>query len=126
MSTPLNLTNNMVQNMVMKQVNIYAAKTRLSELLDAVERGEQVVICRRNQPVAELRPIRHGTSAPRPIGTARGQLQVPAAFFDPLPDPLVDDFYSGAQLPHRGASLVAERPPGTRLRRPRRKRRPRT
>ena len=110
----------------MKKVNIYEAKTRLSELLDAVGRGEQVVICRRNQPVAELLPVRHGASAPRPIGTARGQVQVPAAFFDPLPDALVDDFYAGAQLSRGGASRVAERPPATRIRGSRRTRRPRS
>jgi prevent-host-death family protein len=115
----------MVHNMTMKQVNIYEAKTRLSELLDAVEAGELVLICRRNQPVAELRPIKPRKAAPRPIGAAHGALQVPAAFFEPLPEALVDDFYAGARLPRGGVSLVAERPPATRLRGAPRKRRPR-
>ncbi|MFM9882665.1 MAG: type II toxin-antitoxin system Phd/YefM family antitoxin [Burkholderiales bacterium] len=38
----------------MKQVAIYDAKTRLSELLAAVEQGEQITITRRGQPVAKL------------------------------------------------------------------------
>jgi prevent-host-death family protein len=38
----------------MKEVALFEAKTRLSELLDAVEQGEQVVITRRGQPVATL------------------------------------------------------------------------
>ena len=38
-------------------VNTHEAKTRLSELLEAVERGERVTICRNGKPVAELRPV---------------------------------------------------------------------
>ena len=38
----------------MKEVALFEAKTRLSELLDAVEQGEQVVITRRGHPVATL------------------------------------------------------------------------
>jgi prevent-host-death family protein len=114
--------------MTMNKVNIYEAKARLSEFIDAVERGERVVICRRNRPVAELRPIAAGRTAPRPIGAARGHVQIPAAFFDPLPNERVDDFYVGVSAPLAGASLVAERVPATRLsamRRTRRQRRPR-
>lgn len=38
----------------MKEVAVYEAKTRLSELLAEVERGEQVTITRRGVPVARL------------------------------------------------------------------------
>jgi len=38
----------------MKEVAVYEAKTRLSELLAAVERGEQFVITRRGAAVARL------------------------------------------------------------------------
>lgn len=38
----------------MKEVAVYEAKTRLSELLAEVERGEQFVITRRGQAVARL------------------------------------------------------------------------
>lgn len=38
----------------MKEVAVYEAKTRLSELLAEVERGEQVTITRRGLPVARL------------------------------------------------------------------------
>jgi prevent-host-death family protein len=37
-------------------VGAYDAKTRLSELLDRVERGEQIVITRHGKPVARLIP----------------------------------------------------------------------
>ncbi len=39
------------------QVNVYEAKTQLSRLLDAAERGEEVVIARAGRPVARLVPI---------------------------------------------------------------------
>lgn len=39
-------------------VNIAEAKAKLSELLERVEQGETVLLCRRNVPVAELRPCR--------------------------------------------------------------------
>jgi len=41
-------------------VGAYAAKTRLSELLDRVERGEQIIITRHGRPVARLVPERQG------------------------------------------------------------------
>ncbi len=41
----------------MRQVNVHEAKTKLSSLLQAVERGEDVVITNRNRPVARLVPF---------------------------------------------------------------------
>ena len=38
----------------MRQVNIHEAKTHFSELIAAVERGEEVMIARRGKPVAKL------------------------------------------------------------------------
>ena len=95
--------------MVMKKVNINEAKAKLSEFVDAVELGERIVICRRNQPVAELvRAVPARTSA-RPVGTAAGALQVPASFFDPLPDDVIDSFYPSEPA---GTSqvMVADKP----------------
>jgi prevent-host-death family protein len=37
-------------------IGAYDAKTRLSELLDRVEKGEQIVITRHGRPVARLIP----------------------------------------------------------------------
>ncbi len=41
----------------MRQVNVHEAKAKPSSLLQAVERGEDVVITNRNRPVARLVPI---------------------------------------------------------------------
>ena len=39
-------------------VNIHAAKTHLSKLLERVEKGETIVIARAGKPVAELVPVK--------------------------------------------------------------------
>lgn len=42
---------------VMTRVNMQDAKTRLSQLVAAAERGERVLLCRNGQPVVELRRL---------------------------------------------------------------------
>jgi prevent-host-death family protein len=97
----------MVNYMTMKMVNIFEAKAQLSDLLDQVAKGEQVVICKRNQPVAELRPVAVPRATPRPLGLAEGTFTVPAAFFEPLPEAELLAFESPAG--EQGAALhVAE------------------
>lgn len=49
----------------MRVVNVYEAKSSLSKLLDAVERGEQIVIVRAGRPVADL--IRHVPRRPEHV-----------------------------------------------------------
>jgi len=44
-------------------VGAYDAKTRWSELLDRVEKGEQIVITRHGRPVARLVPEGHRNDA---------------------------------------------------------------
>jgi len=83
----------MIMTMIM--VNINEVKAKLSEYLDAVGRGERVLICNRNRPVAELAPVRRPRTEPRPIGGAPGVVVLPS-FFDPLPDDVLDAFDGGA------------------------------
>ncbi|KAF1697883.1 type II toxin-antitoxin system prevent-host-death family antitoxin [Pseudoxanthomonas jiangsuensis] len=55
----------------MTQVNMLEAKTRLSELVKAVQAGEEVVIANRGEPVARLVPVRQrGTGKVRQPGEA--------------------------------------------------------
>jgi prevent-host-death family protein len=99
----------MVYFMTMIMVNIFEAKARLSEYIEAVARGERVLICKRNQPVAELHPIATARTAPRPVGLAAGTFSVPDTFFEPLPDELVAAFDLGSDA--GGLAHVAEAPP---------------
>ena len=79
----------------MIMVNIHEVKAKLSEYLDAVANGERVLICKRNQPVAELRTVEQKRTEPRPIGLAKGQVSIPPSFFEPMPDDWLDEFYNG-------------------------------
>ena len=69
----------------MTTVNVQEAKTRLSDLLARVERGEEVIIARSGSPVARLVPV--GAPPPRRFGGM--SLAVPDDFDAPL---------SGAEL----------------------------
>jgi prevent-host-death family protein len=55
------------------QVNIHAAKTNLSRLLEQVEAGEEVVIARAGKPVAKLVPFEEGPKK-RKLGLWAGQI----------------------------------------------------
>lgn len=67
------------------------AQAHLYRYLDRVEKGETVVVCRRNEPIAEIRPVPRPPKEERPVGIDRG-LAVPASFFEPLPEDLLDAF----------------------------------
>lgn len=75
----------------MKQVNIHDAKTRLSELLNRVEGGEEITIARAGRPVARLVPVREKTGARIP-GTARGKVVIEKDFDEPLPESFLREF----------------------------------
>jgi prevent-host-death family protein len=77
----------------MIQVSIYEAKTHLSRYIKRVRRGEVIVLCQRNVPVAEIRPLRLAASTQqRPVGLAKGKLTVPEEFFSPLPKEVTEAF----------------------------------
>lgn len=70
----------------MIQLNIAEAKAQLSECIERVQAGETVLICKRNVPIAELRPVVSAASRPRVFGQDAGTVQIADGFFDPLPD----------------------------------------
>ena len=71
----------------MQIVNVHAAKTHLSKLLERVSSGEEIIIARDSKPVAKLVPI----DAPKRVfGALKGKIVIPDSFFDPLPDDELD------------------------------------
>lgn len=76
----------------MKQINMHDAKTNLSRYLAELNPGEPLVICNRNQPVAELRLLRKKTLSKPRIGAAKGVFVVPDSFFEPLPNEMLKAF----------------------------------
>ena len=98
----------------MIKVNLADAKSRLSHYLDSVERGETVILCRRNVPVAEIRPLPKPPTEPRSIGTDP-DLLVPDSFFEPLPEDLIEAFEGGgadnrSEPPRQDADKLLEQP----------------
>ena len=67
------------------QVNMHEAKTQLSELVAAAERGEEVVIARNDIPAARLVPIA-AAYAPVRLGVLAGEVELGPDFDEPLPE----------------------------------------
>jgi len=75
----------------MIKLNMHEAKTHLSRYLAELAEGEVIVVCRRNEPIAEIRAIAK-RKAVRPVGLAKGEFEVPDSFFEPLPEDVIDSF----------------------------------
>jgi hypothetical protein len=65
------------------QVSIHEAKTQLSKLIAAAERGEEVIIARRDKPVVRLDLITDFTGGTRIGGLKGKKLKMGAKFDDP-------------------------------------------
>jgi prevent-host-death family protein len=66
------------------EINVYAAKTHLSRLIDQVNAGEEIVITRHGRPVARLVPV--SDRPKRKLGTLAGKIWMSEDFDAPLPD----------------------------------------
>ncbi len=80
----------------MIKLNIHEAKTNLSRYLAKLKKGQTILLCHRDKPVAEIRPLPSAPKKPRPIGLAKEKFHVPPSFFEPLPEEIINDFRSGA------------------------------
>ena len=75
----------------MEKVNIYDAKTRLSQLVEQVAAGEDVIIARGGKPVARL--TRLEASRPRiRFGLLKGKVKIAGDFDAPLPAEILAQF----------------------------------
>jgi len=77
----------------MIKLNIHEAKTHLSRYLAKLARGETILLCKRNVPIAEIRALPLHRKTKRPIGLAKGTFKVPPEFFEPLPSDLISAFH---------------------------------
>jgi prevent-host-death family protein len=66
----------------MVKINVHAAKTQLSKLLERAHRGEELVICKDGEPYARLVPL--AKQEPRKPGWL-GKFVVGPEFDLPLP-----------------------------------------
>ena len=75
----------------MTQVGMHEAKTKLSQLVQRAEDGEEIVIARNGEPAVQLVPVVKTSSLAEARGAWRGKVRF-AADFDELPDDIADAF----------------------------------
>jgi antitoxin (DNA-binding transcriptional repressor) of toxin-antitoxin stability system len=74
----------------MLRVDIGEALSRLRELLEAAERGVEIIITRAERPIARLGPVTHPAPDPPILGWARGSIVHMAPDFDEIPEGFED------------------------------------
>ena len=67
----------------MTQINLNEVKSRLAHYARRVKAGETIILCDRNKPFAEIRPLPGGTVPPRKrtLGLMKGLCPVGPEFF---------------------------------------------
>jgi prevent-host-death family protein len=73
-----------------KAINLYEAKTRLSELVERASSGEEIIIAKAGKPVARLVPL--APARRRKPGGWEGRLWVSDDFDEPLPAEILEGF----------------------------------
>lgn len=75
----------------MKQLNIYAAKTQFSHLIQLVGKGKTFLIAKAGTPVAKLVPVslKHNKFK---FGVMSGKIKLASDFDAPLPENFIELF----------------------------------
>ena len=87
-----------MQGVHLRQItNISEAKASLSQLIERVQRGEEVIIGKAGKPVAKLVPFEMET-VPRQLGVGdwAGKVWI-ADDFDETPEDVIDRFYGESE-----------------------------
>lgn len=74
-----------------RTVNLHAAKTHLSRLVEDAVNGEEIIIARAGRPAVRLVPVTN-TRRRRGFGADKGKISVSRDFDAPLPDDLLRAF----------------------------------
>ena len=75
----------------METVNIYDAKTRLSQLVDKVVSGEDVIVSRNGKPLVRITRL-ESTKRPIRFGVLKGKVKIARDFDAPLHPSVLDGF----------------------------------
>ena len=87
----------------MIKVNIQEAETHFSRYIERVEQGDVVIVCRHNQPVAELRAIQTAPAHPtRVAGLLKGRVHWEADAFAPMTAEELAEFDGAPVFPPAG------------------------
>tara|TARA_B110000305_G_scaffold184006_2_gene204434 strand:+ start:5049 stop:5303 length:255 start_codon:yes stop_codon:yes gene_type:complete len=84
----------------MLKVNLHEAKANLSRYAKQVKDGETVIICDRNKPFAELRPLaksRRPSLKRRKLGQDVGKITLAADWDSPATNAEIADLFNGSE-----------------------------
>ena len=77
----------------MTTVNIHAAKTHLSRLVEEAAAGKEIIIAKAGTPRAKLMPLTAASAGKeRRLGLLVGRLLIPQDFDATLPSHILDEF----------------------------------
>ncbi len=74
-------------------MNIAEAKAHFSKYTSMVKNGERIILCDRNVPFAEIRPLRISQEGRRPFGLAEGKIEMDESFFNS--DKEIEELFTG-------------------------------
>lgn len=74
-----------------RTVNLHAAKTHLSRLVEDAVNGEDIIIARAGKPAVRLVPVAHAQRR-RGFGSDKGRISMARDFDAPLPDEVLRAF----------------------------------
>lgn len=72
-----------------KQVNLYEAKTHLSQLVKEAAAGREIIIAKAGEPMARLVPLVTESKPMREPGQWKGKIWIADDFDDPLPEDIL-------------------------------------
>jgi prevent-host-death family protein len=75
----------------MKTINIHAAKTHLSSLVEEAAAGEEIIIAKAGKPIARLMPLEKPKFERKP-GMWKDLIEISDNFDDPLPPEILEGF----------------------------------
>ncbi len=76
----------------MKTVNIHAAKTHLSSLVEEAAAGEEIIIAKAGKPVARLVPLEKKKGIESTLGVWKDKVWISKDFDAPLPADVLHGF----------------------------------
>jgi len=92
-----------------RHVNVHAAKTHLSRLLDAAASGEEIIIAKAGEPVARLVPFDPTPRRRTGFGAGKGTGRISDDFDAPLPDHILHAFGVDPAKEREARRRLAER-----------------
>jgi prevent-host-death family protein len=76
----------------MLTVTIDEIQKNLTNYLQQVAAGENIIIMQAGKPIAEIKPVSSNTQQMRPYGLCAGDFIVPEDFDIPLPEEILNGF----------------------------------